>query len=66
MLWTLVFVACLASNPVDCKTKIFRLESGVIPVAPYIEAQTTTAEWLKKNPTYRLRSMELKAGESGA
>lgn len=50
MIYTAVLVACLLSEPTDCREHHMLIQGNGIPYSVAIEAQTRAAEWLSKHP----------------
>lgn len=64
MLYTAILVACMATQPEDCRTHEMRFEASAIPTAAFLEAQTKAAEWLLDHPDLTTRSLTIKAGQA--
>lgn len=64
MLYTAILVACMATQPDDCRTHEMRFEASAIPTAAFLEAQNKAAQWLQDHPDLTKRSLTIKAGQS--
>jgi hypothetical protein len=64
MLYTAILVACLATQPEDCRTHEMRFEASAIPTAAFLEAQNQAAVWLQEHPGLTTRSLTIKVGQS--
>lgn len=62
MLYTAILIACLVSDPSDCKTHEMIIQGNGIPYAPAVEAQSRAAAWLAEHPGYAKKTLKVVVG----
>ena len=60
--YTLIVIACLSSNPSDCRTHEEIVQGSAIPTTAFIEAQAKAAKWIVDHPGYQIGSVKLLPG----
>jgi hypothetical protein len=63
MIHTLIILACLATEPTDCRTYEQPVAGlSALPTAAYVQSQAIVAAWLGRHPGLVLRAFQVLPG----